>query len=350
MDTAGISWPQILLLIFTGLTLFLILPLMWWNLNKNTDFGSPCDNCNDFNPCTPNLCLHDGTCVTPPRIYQNGTDCSAEDRCYQPVSQWMPSQPGDRKLCIDGTCTADYRHCKGYCQNDGDCQPLPLNNLSTEGVGIDTFCFAQSCVTLVVGGYTSECLSWIDTTPSSSTTDATENSYTAACLYTRFDDYGSAFPPGVCYFRYQCAPLNFGPIVPLTATATATTTTKTLAHQDHHHHKRSDDEVETAPPTHLSTVPPTRPGTGSRAPTAPPTHLSTVPPTRSATTTTTTKAPTSRSAAAVVPGTLGLQFASEPMTRAQYLATHARFTSAINSLAVKASALDVVSEEAVPVN
>lgn len=342
MTRAGISWPQIVLLIFTGLTLFLILPLMWWNLNKNTDFGSPCDNCNDFNPCTANLCLHDGTCVTPPRVYQNGTDCSAEDRCYQPVSQWNVNPQDAHKLCIDGACTADYRHCKGYCQNDGDCQPLPLNNLSTEGVGIDTFCFAQSCVTLVVGGYTSECLSWIDTTPSSSTTDATENSYTAACLYTRFDDYGSAFPPGVCYFRYQCAPLNFGPVVPLAATATAT---KTLAH-----HKRSDDEAETAPPTHLSTVPPTRPGTGSRAPTTPPTHVSTVPPTRSAT----TKAPTSastRPAAAVVPGTLGLQFASEPLTRAQYLATHARFTSAINSLAVKASALDVVVvEEAVPAN
>ena len=73
---------------------------------------------------------------------------------------------------------------------------------------VSTFCFAQSCITLVVGGYTGDCMSWIDI---ANTHHNHKNQYIAKCLYMRFDDFGGTFMPGVCFYRYLCAPFDFQP-------------------------------------------------------------------------------------------------------------------------------------------
>lgn len=175
--------------------------------------------CNDYDPCTSNHIGIGSTCVTPPQRRKNGYDCTNEDRCYlQPLAHGSPSShhhhdddDGPIKQCQDGRCISDRRRCNGYCYNDTHCNtwPLPLRVIAMNGTAtVDTFCFAQSCITLVVGGYTGDCMSWIDI---DNPRHNHKNQYIAKCLYMRFDDFGGTFPPGVCYYRYLCAPFDFRP-------------------------------------------------------------------------------------------------------------------------------------------
>lgn len=181
-----------------------------------TDNGTPnLSLCNDYDPCTQNLVLPDGSCITPPRVRSENWDCTTEDQCYtQPYnSTWHLTHNVPLKRCIAGTCTSYRKRCNGYCYNDTRCTdfPLPLRLDQMNGtVLVDTYCFAQSCITTVTGGFTSECSSWIDTRNTSGNHHA---QYIEKCLYMSFDDLGGDFPDGVCYYRYECAPFDYRPPV-----------------------------------------------------------------------------------------------------------------------------------------
>lgn len=224
--------------------LLLILGGVFWGQARDWE-GRNNSACNDYNPCTANLILPDGTCVTPPRTFHNGTDCASEDRCYFALTE---KTTGDAvtKQCNAGTCTADTQYCKGFCNADADCTdyPLPLRygalNVSAPPPEIDVFCYAHSCVTAVVGGQTSDCASWIDTSDSA-------NRYTEQCLFMSFDDFGGDFDPGVCFFRYQCAPFDYYIPPPTPAPTEAPTTAPTAA----------PTKAPTAAPTAAPTVAPT---------------------------------------------------------------------------------------------
>ena len=206
--------------IFKGLLGFLVLlggfTFIFVILNYNSTEGrQDKDACNDFNPCTSDHLLTDDSCITPPRNRRNGYDCTAEDQCYLQSRRQYVDEP---KQCLDGTCIADRKRCNGYCYNDTHCNtwPIPLNLDALDGVAeVDTFCYAQSCITLVIGGFTADCLSWIDTNALHQHPHD-KNKYIAKCLYTRFDDFGGNFLPGVCYYRYLCAPFDYrAPVIPV---------------------------------------------------------------------------------------------------------------------------------------
>lgn len=147
-------------------------------------------NCNDFDPCTNNLILPDGTCIFRP--FQNGTFCSHGDVCYNTSAL---------SFCFNGVCTSDRTFCRGFCNVDADCPELPFS--SRLGPIIPEInCIQHSCIYTIVGGITAECLSWIDFDP-------TNPVVAEGCLIFRFTDEGFTFPPGICFIRYECAPFDF---------------------------------------------------------------------------------------------------------------------------------------------
>ena len=195
--------------------------------------------CNDYNPCTTNLLLPDGSCAHRPM--SNGTDCTAEDVCYRDSRHERDEdeeRDSDRaKFCCDGTCVSRSPHsCRGHCREDSDClrrhARLPLRREAMDDILVDTFCLGQSCITIVVGGFTSDCLSWLhndcqrgvcrhhrhddddedhdhDRNHTDRFRDSHFSAYLKNCLYTRFEDVGGLFPPGICLYRFRCAPLSF---------------------------------------------------------------------------------------------------------------------------------------------
>lgn len=65
--------------------------------------------CDDFDPCTRDIKLDDGTCTN--LRYQTGHDCSEGDVCYKSSST--------RKCCGSGNCVGNRASCKGICPNLG---------------------------------------------------------------------------------------------------------------------------------------------------------------------------------------------------------------------------------------
>jgi hypothetical protein len=207
-------------LLFGFVTFVLVCTYLPW-INTNTGLGTQDTmGCNSFSACHTSKRLADGSCVTPPRMLADGTDCTETDQCYhRRHGHRQASEEEHRehtKRCCNGVCVGERRDCKGFCEDNTPCQenPLPLRTRDMLDVSVDSFCFAESCITVVVGGYTSDCLSWIDTGcyPHHRDYNATRrqcNNFVASCLYTRYDNMGGQFPPGVCYYRYSCAPLSF---------------------------------------------------------------------------------------------------------------------------------------------
>lgn len=281
--------------------LLLVLGGVYWGQSRDWQ-GRNNSACNDYNPCTANLILPDGTCVTPPRTFHNGTDCSSEDRCYFALTE---KTTGDDvvKQCSAGVCTAATAYCKGYCSADADCTdyPLPLRYgaLNSSDLEVDVFCYAHSCVTAIVGGQTSQCSSWIDTSES-------VNLYTEQCLFMSFDDFGGDFDPGVCFFRYNCAPFDYyvppptpAPTeAPTGAPTKAPTAAPTVAPTSK---KRDADDWEAAVETERRGQTRQKPARVERSSTA---HQLVV-------------RPRDRSQY-VFPRPLRMQFAREPMTHAAY--------------------------------
>jgi len=169
-------WTIIGALILFFVILLLILFAGFWGWSANWNGTINLNACNDYDPCTGNYLLPDGSCTTRP--FQNGTDCSSESYCY------VDDTPA---TCCDGSCTnTNVTLCKGYCQVDADCvNDIPFNpNVveanNTFGVLIKgPFCIAQSCVTYLIGG-NADCSSWLDNSCSSTT----ENKYTSKCIET----------------------------------------------------------------------------------------------------------------------------------------------------------------------
>lgn len=181
----------VLMSIIYGTILF---PVYWNNFGQWNGFQCTSGLCDDFDPCTSSLCLPDHTCIHRPLV--NGTACT-NDQCYI---------PDVTKVCCNGDCKSDRENCKGYCLVDADCDayPIPLR-ADMEGIDVTTTCVAQSCVTLISGSPTSDCLSWVSTTCSSNTS----NLQTKNCLSSQFDNYASEADEGVCMLSYTCAPLTY---------------------------------------------------------------------------------------------------------------------------------------------
>jgi cell division septation protein DedD len=215
--------------------------------------------CVSDDPCVANASVGN-TCVTPPRLLQNGSDCTARDVCYRTVT-------GVRKRCVDGQCVSRQQDCMGYCQDDSDCTALPLwSDAFGTNVTSQRLCYAQSCVTVVVGGHTPQCQQWLS------------DPRVSRCLYMSYSDAWGEFEPGVCVYRYLCAPFDFydpsptaeptaGPTVAPTVSPTAAPTALPTA---------APTAVPTAAPTKAPTVAPTAP---TKAPTVAPTDEPTEEPT-----------------------------------------------------------------------
>ena len=180
-------------------------------------------SCNDYQPCTADLKLPDGTCTT--RRMGNGASCVNSDFCYQTIDT--------SRVCCDGSCVGNATLCKGYCTIDADCDnfTIPLREFGLESpiINVTTSCIYSSCVTLIQGGQTANCLSWLNT--SCTTRAGREASYTAACLYNSYTSLHD-----ICYLSYNCAPLIF----PTTAAPTSAPTTGAPTPA----RKREADEVD----------------------------------------------------------------------------------------------------------
>jgi len=166
---------------------FWIYSAQWYGVNDI--------NCTDCLTCTRDLRLPDGTCVH--RQEKDGASCAAEDVCYNSTAY---------PTCGNcGKCTAsDPTTCNGYCPVDGDsstCPNLPFSS-RLGPVEQDVECLGHSCIYTIVGGFTADCPSWLD--------NGDQNALnTQGCLYTRFTDVGFEFPPGICFYRFTCAPFDF---------------------------------------------------------------------------------------------------------------------------------------------
>lgn len=210
--------------------------------------------CLSYDPCVANASLA-GACVTPPRRLHNGSDCTARDVCYRTVV-------GVRKRCNDGLCVSRREDCQGYCQADDDCAALPLrSDAFGTNVTATQFCYAESCITVVVGGNTAQCAQWIS------------DPRLAACLWMSYSDAWGAFESGVCVYRYVCAPFDFALVTeaPTVAPTSVPTVSPTM----------SPTVSPTAAPSAMPTVSPTAAPTAlpTVAPTAAPTTTPTPPPT-----------------------------------------------------------------------
>jgi hypothetical protein len=172
------------------LLIFLILFIAYW-IYVSKWYGVTDVACSDCKTCTTDFRFPDGTCGS--RAVQNGTSCAGEDVCYN--SSAMP-------VCLCGLCVgSDSRFCKGYCDVDGsECPDLPISPRLTFEPDVE--CIAHSCVYTIVGGVTSDCESWLGE-------NRTLPIVTQGCLFTRFTDVGFDFPPGICFYRYNCAPFDF---------------------------------------------------------------------------------------------------------------------------------------------
>ncbi len=223
--------------------------------------------CNDYWPCTSNRVLPDGSCVTPSRVLANGTDCWAEDRCYTAYRRDAPTVRVSKHCSSDGACLARRADCRGYCTTDEDCEALPLRLSALLGAEVSLQCSLQSCVTLVTGGQTSECLSWLDTTGEDMNTSASdEQRYLERCLYT-------SYTVDVCLFRYRCAPyVTVAPTGAPTPPTVAPTKTPTSAPTN------APTNVPTVAPTTAPSAAPTTKAP-TKAPTTAPTTAPTVTPT-----------------------------------------------------------------------
>jgi hypothetical protein len=175
---------------------FGVLTLGFWGWSS-TWHGHGDRTCNDFQPCTVDLRLPDGSCTS--RRLPDGESCATTDHCYHDDTS---------RVCCTGTCVGNRTLCKGYCTVDADCDayPLPLKTDSMFGVNVSTFCLAQSCVTLIAGGITNDCLSWLNT--SCTTTVGYHAKYAANCLHSAYVNNATT-PGGMCFLRYNCAPFTF---------------------------------------------------------------------------------------------------------------------------------------------
>ena len=169
------------------IALFIVIIFFWiyvgsWN-------GKVSSKCNNFRTCDVDLEFPNGMCTHNPAI--DGTYCGNEDVCYNSSAQ---------PYCFNGICTADTAFCNGFCFEDSDCPILPISPRLDNTTGIQ--CLEHSCVYTIVGGFTAQCLTWINETEDNPLVSQ-------GCLVFRFTDAGFTFPPGICFIRFQCAPFDF---------------------------------------------------------------------------------------------------------------------------------------------
>lgn len=216
--------------------------------------------CNDYNPCTSNRVLPDGSCITPPRFLRNGSDCSVEDQCYETFKRDAPTVRVKKYCTGDGQCLAPQQYCRGYCNSDDYClnHLLPLRYDALQSGNITVFCSMYSCLTIVSNGFTSDCASWLVSNDT--------GRYTTHCLVIEFDPDNNQ-----CLYRYKCAP----PVLPTTEPPTGEPTVAPTAIPT-----RVPTTAPTNGPTMIPTVAPTKAPTAvpTVAPT-PPTAAPTVSPT-----------------------------------------------------------------------
>ncbi len=225
-----------------ALVLTVALVAAYWATEAHGRASSLCPS----TACAAGLALPGAQCTR--RLQQDGVDCTVSDTCYRTVT-------GVTKRCADGECVSRREDCLGYCTDDEDCAPLPLR-LEAMGseVSVAQFCYAASCATVVTGGYSSDCTQWLNQS------DAVA---TAACLYSSWSSVWGEYAPGVCFFRYQCAPFDFYDPTPTTGPTAAPTALPTFA--------------PTPAPTTAPTPAPTKAPTA--APSAAPTNAPTPAPT-----------------------------------------------------------------------
>lgn len=181
-------------IILAFLILFIIIFAAYWVFFGTWQGKEDFNACNDFNPCTNNKLLPDSSCIN--RNLETNKSCSPEDVCYNSSAL---------KLCQSGKCISDRIFCEGYCQIDSDCPTIPLSP-RLGSLPVTTECIEQSCVYTIVGGLTSQCLSWVDNPPDNPLV-------LQGCLVYRFTDLNGTFLPGICFIRYDCAPFDFQPII-----------------------------------------------------------------------------------------------------------------------------------------
>ncbi len=89
-------------------------------------------DCDDHNPCTEDICLDDGNCLTKPMAH--GTPCPAADQCHQEGfcdgagECWVGDEVDcdDEDPCTEDSCDPDQGGCthdpiQGCCSSDQDC-------------------------------------------------------------------------------------------------------------------------------------------------------------------------------------------------------------------------------------
>jgi len=179
-----------LILVVVGFALFIA---FWIYLSQW--YGVRDANCTDCITCTRDLRLPDGTCIH--RQERDGASCADEDVCYNSTAY---------PTCGNcGKCTAsDPTTCNGYCPVDGDSSTCPILPFSSRlgPITPEVECLGHSCIYTVVGGFTGDCPSWLDNGDNNPLN-------TQGCLYTRFTDMAFEFPPGICFYRFTCAPFDF---------------------------------------------------------------------------------------------------------------------------------------------
>lgn len=186
------NWRWLIAILLLIILMIILFIAFWIYFGQWQGVGD--SSCSDCKTCTRDLRLPDNTCIH--RQERAGESCASEDVCYNSTA--FP------KCSSCGKCEAPIEFCNGYCPNDDSsfCPELPFSSRLGPDITVDVECIGLSCVYIIVGGITSDCSSWLD--------GGSDNPLeTQGCLYERFTDMAFNFPPGICFYRFTCAPFDF---------------------------------------------------------------------------------------------------------------------------------------------